>query len=130
MMLTDDYKLAYEKAETEPDTLRQIIKLHTLDVLVGNNRETLNYVDVLYPAIEQLFGVDMCIQALGDKDALRMYYESNFDTDISYDTLRNFFNEARKTCDKIKEEKRYLEACKMVVDKISEVYDKKVSKKM
>lgn len=130
MELTNDYKLMYEKSKREPDTIRQIIKLHTLDVLCGNEREELTYVDALYPAIEGLFGVDTCIDALGDKNALRAFYEGNFNTDISYDQLRNFFDEARKTCDKIQSEETYLSACKKVVDEMSEIYEKRITKKM
>ena len=55
-----EYKMLYEKSLREPDTIRQIIKRHTLDVLCGVDRDELDYVDVLYPAIEGLFGVDIC----------------------------------------------------------------------
>ena len=130
MELTNDYKIMYEKSVREPDTIRQIIKLHTLDILCGNKREELTYVDALYPAIEGLFGVDICISALGDRNALRAFYESNFDTDVSYDDLRNFFDEARKSCDKIQKEEVYLSACNTVVDEMSKIYEKKITKKM
>ena len=130
MELTNDYKLMYDKSIREPDTIRQIVKLHTLDVLCGNKREELTYVDALYPAIEGLFGVDTCISALSDENALREFYEGNFNTDIGYDVLRNFFDEARKTCDKIQSDEAYLSACKTVVDEMSKIYEKRITKTM
>ena len=130
MELTSDYKLMYDKSEREPDTIRQIIKLHTLDILYGNNREQLNYVDALYPSIEGLFGIDICTASLGDKNALRTFYEGNFNTEISYDELRNFFDEAKKTCNKIQNEETYLSASKKVVEEVSKVCEKIANKKM
>ena len=130
MELVSDYKLMYDKAINEPDAIRQIIKLHTLDVLYGNNREQLTYVDALYPAIEGLFGVDICTASLGDKNALRTFYEGNFNTEISYDTLRNFFGEAKKACDKINNEETYLLTSKKVESEISKICEKIVNKKM
>lgn len=130
MELTSDYKLMYDKSERESDTIRQIIKLHTLDVLCGNEREKLTYVDALYPAIEGLFGVDTCIAAIGDSSVLETYYESNFDTDVSYRDLHKFFAEARKTCNKMQNEETLYAACNKIIDEMSKIYDKRVTKKM
>lgn len=121
MVLGDDYKKAREKALDEEDIIRQIVMMHTLDVLGGTENETLSYVDVLYPAIEGLFGVDNCIEALGNKYVLRAFFESEFETDISYDKLCKFFINAKNTCTSIKQEQNYLKACEMVVNTMEQI---------
>ena len=86
----------YQKWQKENDTIRQIIGLHALDTLCGNNRDDLNYVDGLYPLVEGLFGVDICIESLGDKNLLRSYYEENYDSSkMSYDELNYLFKKSR-----------------------------------
>lgn len=86
----------YQKWQKEKDTIRQIIGLHALDTLCGNNRDDINYVDGLYPLVEGLFGVDICIESLGDKNLLRSYYEENYDSSkMSYDELNSLFNKSR-----------------------------------
>lgn len=129
MSLNFDYKMAYDKAKNENDVIRHIVMMHTLDVLCGTEKETLNYVDVLYPAVEGLFGVDNCIESLGNKYVLRAYFESEFDSHISYDKLCEFFYNAKNTCNNIKEEKNYLKACEIVVSNIEKIHRQRRSKK-
>ena len=65
----------YEKSKKEEDVIRRIVKLHVLDTIYGNNRSELDYVDALYPGVEELFGIDACIDSLSNRDALRNSFE-------------------------------------------------------
>lgn len=131
----------YQKWQKEKDTIRQIIGLHALDTLCGNNRDDLNYVDVLYPLVEGLFGVDICIESLGDKDLLRSYYEENYDSSkMSYDELNSLFNKSRNVYEEGKEKakesnidfyEKSLNVMKEIIDVVSnKVYSTKKTKTM
>ncbi|MFR5756343.1 MAG: hypothetical protein ACLUD7_02800 [Lachnospiraceae bacterium] len=131
----------YQKWQKEKDTIRQIIGLHALDTLCGNNRDDLNYVDGLYPLVEGLFGVDICIESLGDKDLLRSYYEENYDSSkMSYDELNSLFNKSRNVYEEGKEKakesnidfyEKSLNVMKEIIDVVSnKVYSTKKTKTM
>ena len=131
----------YPKWQKEKDTIRQIIGLHALDTLCGNNRDDINYVDGLYPLVEGLFGVDICIESLGDKDLLRSYYEENYDSSkMSYDELNSLFNKSRSVYEEGKEKakesnidfgEKSLNVMKEIIDVVSnKVYSTKKTKTM
>lgn len=131
----------YQKWQKEKDTIRQIIGLHALDTLCGNNRDDLNYVDGLYPLVEGLFGVDICIESLGDKDLLRSYYEENYDSSkMSYDELNSLFNKSRNVYEEGKEKakesnidfyEKSLNVMKEIIDVVgNKVYSTKKAKTM
>lgn len=131
----------YQKWQKEKDTIRQIIGLHALDTLCGNNRDDLNYVDGLYPLVEGLFGVDICIESLGDKELLRSYYEENYDSSkMSYDELNSLFNKSRNVYEEGKEKakesnidfyEKSLNVMKEIIDVVSnKVYSTKKTKTM
>lgn len=123
-------KELYEKTMKEKDTIRQIIKLHVLDCLFGNGgRESLDYVDTLYPALEALFGVDNCIASLNDKDLLKNVYNEEFDTNITYDTLLSYFDNAREICTKMNDKDRLLKVCEDTVNMVEKVYNSKKQEK-
>lgn len=81
------------------DIIREVIILHSKDILFGNNRDELNYVDCIYPYIEKIFGLDTCLLSINDPDVLNTYYEGNFNTSISYNNLLEIFNNVKKSCD-------------------------------
>ena len=120
----------YQKWQKEKDTIRQIIGLHALDTLCGNNRDDINYVDGLYPLVEGLFGVDICIESLGDKNLLRSYYEE----------LNSLFNKSRNVYEEGKEkakesnidfDEKALKVMKEIIDVVSKkVYNTKKTKTM
>lgn len=131
----------YQKWQKEKDTIRQIIGLHALDTLCGNNRDDINYVDGLYPLVEGLFGVDICIESLGDKNLLRSYYEENYDSSkMSYDELNSLFNKSRNVYEEGKEkakesnidfDEKALKVMKKIIDVVSKkVYNTKKTKTM
>ena len=127
----------YQKWQKEKDTIRQIIGLHALDTLCGNNRDDINYVDGLYPLVEGLFGVDICIESLGDKNLLRSYYEENYDSSkMSYDELNSLFNKSRNVYEEGKEsnidfDEKALKVMKEIIDVVSKkVYNTKKTKTM
>ncbi len=131
----------YQKWQKEKDTIRQIIGLHALDTLCGNNRDDINYVDGLYPLVEGLFGVDICIESLGDKNLLRSYYEENYDSSkMSYDELNSLFNKSRNVYEEGKEkakesnidfDEKALKVMKEIIDVVSKkVYSTKKAKTM
>ena len=131
----------YQKWQKEKDTIRQIIGLHALDTLCGNNRDDINYVDGLYPLVEGLFGVDICIESLGDKNLLRSYYEENYDsTKMSYDELNSLINKSRNVYEEGKEkakesnidfDEKALKVMKKIIDVVSKkVYNTKKTKTM
>ena len=131
----------YQKWQKEKDTIRQIIGLHALDTLCGNNRDDINYVDGLYPLVEGLFGVDICIESLGDKNLLRSYNEENYDSSkMSYDELNSLFNKSRNVYEEGKEkakesnidfDEKALKVMKKIIDVVSKkVYNTKKTKTM
>ena len=123
----------YQKWQKEKDTIRQIIGLHALDTLCGNNRDDINYVDGLYPLVEGLFGVDICIESLGDKNLLRSYYEENYDSSkMSYDELNSLINKSKRVYEEGKEKAKesnidFDEKSLNVMKKIIDVVSNKVS---
>lgn len=131
----------YQKWKKETDTPRQIIGLHVLDTLYGNNREDMNYVDGLYPLVEELFSVDVCIEALNNKNVLKDYYEENYAaSNMSYDDLNSLINKAKNIYEESKEkakelnvdyDKKMLKVCNEIIDIVSkEVYSVKKTKTM
>lgn len=87
--------------KSNKDIIREVIKLHSKDTLFGNDRDELNYVDCIYPHIEKIFGLSICLLSINDPDILRTYYEENFDTSISYNDLLEVFNNVKKSCDSL-----------------------------
>ena len=97
--------------------------------------------DGLYPLVEGLFGVDICIESLGDKDLLRSYYEENYDSSkMSYDELNSLFNKSRNVYEEGKEkakesnidfDEKSLNVMKEIIDVVSnKVYSTKKTKTM
>ncbi len=121
----------YEKAKKDPDIIRRIVKLHVLDTINGNGRDDLNFVDGLYPAIEEMFGIDVCLECMGNKNALKDYYEENYDQGISYEQLKSYFDSAKEICDNLPIDKKdkILKVCKEFIDDVLEkIYSNKKSK--
>ena len=110
----------YEKAKKDPDIIRRIVKLHVLDTINGNGRDDLNFVDGLYPAIEEMFGIDVCLECIGKKNALKDYYEENYNQEIDYEQLKSYFDSAKKICDNIPTDKKdkILKVCKEFRDDV------------
>ena len=110
------------------DILRRIIKVHSLDTVLGNdNREDLNYVDVLYPYVEKIFGLDACLASINDKNSLRSFYEENYELDVSYDKLLEIFSGAKEICDGLTENNKLLNVSDDLEDVIKEITDKKIA---
>lgn len=130
MNIEDLSKSALEKVNNEKDIIRKIIKLKVIDVINGNNRDSLVYVDVLYPAIEALFGLDVCLDAISNKDVLKDVLEQKYNADIDYDTLKSYFESAVRICERTNDEQRMLNinddvnnAMKTVIQRLSKIYN-------
>ena len=110
------------------DILRRIIKVHSLDTVLGNdNREDLNYVDVLYPYVEKIFGLDACLASINDKNSLRSFYEENYELDVSYDKLLEIFNGAKEICESLTENNKLLNVSDDLEDVIKGITDRKIA---
>lgn len=110
------------------DILRRVIKAHSLDTLIGSdNREDLNYVDVLYPCIEKIFGLDVCLAAINDKNLLKSFYEENYESSVSYDRLLEIFSGAKEICENLTENNKLLNVSNDLEDVIKEIVDKKIT---
>ncbi len=118
----------YEKSKKEKDVIRRIIKLHVLDTIYGNKRSELDYVDALYPGIETLFGIDVCIEALENKDSLRAAFEEKYSSDIDYDTLKEYFENATKMCERTKKEEKLLKIYNEIITTMEKVYNSSKTK--
>ena len=98
------------KIENEEDIVVKIVRKHILDTIVGNeDKEELDYVDVIYPALSILFEPEVLYNSAEKKSILREYYESNYDTNITYDDLLNYFAKAKDGIESTKDEKKRLE---------------------
>ena len=98
------------KIENEEDIVVKIVRKHILDTIVGNeDKEELDYVDVIYPALSILFEPEVLYNSAEKKSILREYYESNYDTNITYDDLLNYFVKAKDGIESTKDEKKRLE---------------------
>lgn len=110
------------------DIIRRIIKAHSLDTVLGNNsREDLNYVDVLYPYVEKIFGLDVCLAAINDKNLLRSFYEENYESSVSYDKLLEVFRGAKEICEGLTENNKLLKVSDDLENVIKEITDKKIA---
>lgn len=110
------------------DIIRRIIKAHSLDTVLGNNsREDLNYVDVLYPYVEKIFGLDVCLAAINDKNLLRSFYEENYESSVSYDKLLEVFSGAKEICEGLTENNKLLKVSDDLENVIKEITDKKIA---
>lgn len=110
------------------DILRRVIKVHLLDTLIGNdNRDGLNYVDVLYPCIEKIFGLNICLAAINDKNLLRSFYEENYESSVSYDKLLEVFSGAKEICESLTENNKLLKVSDDLENVIKEITDKKIA---
>ena len=118
----------YEKSKKEEDVIRRIIKLHVLDTVYGNKRSELDYVDALYPGVEALFEIDTCIEALENKDALRTAFEEKYSSDIDYDTLKAYFDNAAKMCERTKDEEKLLKIYNETISIMEKVYNSSKTK--
>lgn len=94
------------KAINTKDILRRIVKMRIVDVLFGVDRDDLNYVDCLYPYVEDIFGIDCCIESSYQDGILKEYYNNNYEADISYEQLLDVFSKAEKLCDELPENKK------------------------
>lgn len=122
----------YEKAKNDPDIIRRIVKLHVLDTIYGNERNDLNFVDGLYPAVEEMFGIDTCLDCIGSKNALKDYYEENYNQEISYEELKSYFNSAKEICDCIPDEKKdkIINVSNDFIKVLEKIYSNKKAKTM
>lgn len=110
------------------DVLVRIIKAHLLDTVFGNeDREDLNYVDVLYPYIEKIFGLDVCLAAINDENLLRSFYEENYESSVSYDKLLEVFSGAKEICEGLTENNKLLNVSDDLENIIKEITDKKIA---
>ena len=110
------------------DIIRRIIKAHSLDTVLGNNsREDLNYVDVLYPCVEKIFGLDVCLASINDKNLLRSFYEENYESGVSYDKLLEVFSGAKEICEGLTENNKLLKVSDDLENVIKEITDKKIA---
>ncbi len=110
------------------DIIRRIIKAHSLDTVLGNNsREDLNYVDVLYPYVEKIFGLDVCLASINDKNLLRSFYEENYESSVNYDKLLEIFSGAKEICEGLTENNKFLNVSDDLKDVIEEIIDKKIA---
>lgn len=110
------------------DIIRRIIKAHSLDTVLGNNsREDLNYIDVLYPYVEKIFGLDVCLAAINDKNLLRSFYEENYESSVSYDKLLEVFSGAKEICEGLTENNKLLKVSDDLENVIKEITDKKIA---
>ena len=118
----------YEKSKGEEDVIRRIIKLHTLDTIYGHKRNEMDYVDALYPGVETLFGIDTCIESLENKHALRAAYEEKYASDIDYDTLKSYFENAALMCERTKDEEKLMKVYNEIVAAMENVYNTRKTK--
>lgn len=81
------------------DIICDVIRLHCEDTLFGNGRHELNYVDCIYPYIEKIFGLTICLLSINDPEILKNYYDENFHAIFTYSDLLNFFGDVKKSCD-------------------------------
>lgn len=116
-------------ANNTKDILRNIIKKHSLDIIFGNDREELNYVDGLYPFVEMIFGTEICKESIVDEHILKNYYEENYNTIISYDGLLEIFSGAKKICDELDDKNKILKFSKDFEIIINNVCKQKVTAK-
>lgn len=98
------------KIENEQDIIVKIVRKHILETIVGNDeKEEIDYIDIMYPALSVLFEPDVLYNSAETKSLLRDYYEANYDTNITYDDLLNYFNKAKDGIEGTKDEKKRLE---------------------
>ncbi len=97
---------------TEENILREIIKKHASDIVKGNDRDNLNFVDVIYPFIEKIFGVDTCVSAIENEDILQNYYEENYTGNPSYSEIEFYVERLVKLCKATEEERDLLDISK------------------
>ena len=93
---------------TEKNILREIIKKHAKDTLLGNERENLNFVDVIYPFLEKIFGVDICTSSIENGDALQNYYEENYIGNPSFSEIVFYVERLVELCEATQEERELL----------------------
>ena len=106
---------------TEKNILREIIKRHAKDTLLGNERENLNFVDVIYPFLEKIFGVDICTSSIENGDALQNYYEENYIGNPSFSDITLYVERVAKLCEATEKERDLLN-----INKELDEYGKKV----
>ncbi len=95
------------KIEKEEDIIVKIVRKHILDTIVGNEeKEELDYADIIYPALSALFEPRVLYASAEKKSVLREYYESNYNTNITYDDLLNYFMKAKDGIESTKDEKK------------------------
>ena len=99
-----------KKIENEQDIIVKIVRKHILDTVVGNEeKEELDYVDIIYPALSVLFEPEVLYNSAEKKSILREYYENNYESNITYDDLLNYFVKAKDGIESTKDEKKKME---------------------
>lgn len=99
-----------KKIENEQDIIVKIVRKHILDTVVGNEeKEELDYVDIIYPALSVLFEPEVLYNSAEKKSILREYYENNYESNITYDDLLNYFVKAKDGIESTKDEKKRME---------------------
>lgn len=113
--------------ENKECILTDIIMQHVEDTCFGSKREELNFVDVLYPSLERIFGLENCLNAPMDNDLLRTYYEANYDG-ISFDSLVDTYVNAKETCDQVHDKDKLIEVEKKMSEFSNKVQSYRKSK--
>ena len=111
-----------KKIENEQDIIVKIVRKHILDTVVGNEeKEELDYVDIIYPALSVLFEPEVLYNSAEKKSILREYYESNYDTNITYEDLLNYYIKAKEGIESTKDEKKRLEFVEYLKDTMQKI---------
>ena len=112
-------------ANKQKDILTKIVMLHSIDASLGNNREELNSVDILYPSIEKMFSFNSFGLIITDlinyneskiekyDTSLEETYYNKFNNDFSYEDVKGLYNESFNTINKISDEKNLINIEKM-----------------
>lgn len=111
-----------KKIESEEDIIVKIVRKHILETIIGNeSKEELDFVDIIYPALSVLFEPEVLYNAAERKSVLREYYESNYETNITYDDLLNYFIKAKDGIESTKDEKKRMEFVEYLKDTMQNI---------
>ena len=88
--------------------LIEVVRKHFEDTLKGNNRDELNYVDIIYPAIEFVFGFNVCYHSISDKDIFERAYNDNIGADLDFKGFVSYLNDVKELCNRINDKDKLL----------------------
>lgn len=110
------------KIEKEEDIIVKTVRKHIFETIIGNDeKEELDYVDIIYPSLAVLFDPEVLYNSAENKSVLREYYESNYDTNITYEDLLNYFIKAKEGIESTKDEKKRLEFVEYLKDTMQKI---------